>query len=183
MENSGNVLSCNCSFAGVRPIIVDLPYPEIQAAEGNRDYANLLSNDYAGAVSELSAITQYVNHETRMACERCSMAKTMIGIAMAEMMHLQMLGELIFLLGGNVDFAAKMRNGQSRMWTPQYLNFSSGLREMLIADIESEKKAVNQYRAHRKMIGDRHVGAVLARIIQDEEYHILILQSLLREVI
>lgn len=182
MENNEHVLSCDCSFSGVRPIIMDLPYPPIQVTERNREYANILSNDYAGAVSELSAITQYVNHENRLVCERCSMAKTMIGIAMAEMIHLQMLGELIFLLGGTVDFTARMRNGQSRMWTPQYLNFLSNPRDILTANIESEKKAINQYRAHIRLINDRHVGTVLSRIIQDEEYHIIILQSLLKEL-
>ena len=110
------------------------------------------------------------------------MAKTIIGIAMAEMIHLQMLGELIFLLGGPIDFNARMRNGQSRMWTPQYLNLATSPKEMLLINIESEKKAVNQYRSHIRIINDRHVGAVLARIIQDEEYHIMVLQNLLQEV-
>lgn len=182
MENSEQILSCDCSFEGVRPIIMALPYPEIRVAERNREYANILSNDYTGAISEFSAITQYVNHENRMVCERCSMAKTIIGIAMAEMIHLQMLGELIFLLGGPIDFNARMRNGQSRMWTPQYLNLATSPKEMLLINIESEKKAVNQYRSHIRIINDRHVGAVLARIIQDEEYHIMVLQNLLQEV-
>ena len=48
---------------------------------------------------ELSAIAQYINNENRMSCERCPLAKTILGIAMAEMMHLQKLGELIVLLG------------------------------------------------------------------------------------
>ena len=182
MENNEQVLSCTCSFEGVRPIIMALPYPEIRVSERNREYANILSNDYAGSVSELSAITQYINHENRLVCDRCAMAKTIIGIAMAEMIHLQMLGELIFLLGGTIDFQARMRNGQSRMWKPQYLNLLSAPREILLANIESEKKAVNQYQAHIKMINDRYVRAVLGRIIQDEEYHITILQSLLRDV-
>lgn len=182
MENQENRLSCDCSFESVRPIIMALPYPEIRVAEQNREYANILCHDYAGAVSEFSTITQYVNSENRMVCEHCAMAKTIIGIAMAEMIHLQMIGELIFLLGGNIDFSVRMRNGQSRMWTPQYLNLQAAPREILIAAIDSEKKAINQYTSHRKMINDKYVNAVLLRIIQDEEYHIMILQGLLREV-
>ena len=101
---------------------------------------------------------------------------------MAEMIHLQVIGGLSFLLGGNIDFSVRMRNGQSRMWTPQYLNLQAAPREILIAAIDSEKKAINQYTSHRKMINDKYVNAVLLRIIQDEEYHIMILQGLLREV-
>lgn len=181
MESKEKMLISTCSFAGVKPIVMDLPYPQIRVTEENREYADILSNDYAGAVSELSAITQYINHENRLVCEQCPLAKTLVGIAMAEMIHLQMLGELISLLGGNIDFTARMRNGQRRMWTPQYLNTSTGPGDMLRADIESERSAVNQYRAHMKMINDRYINGVLARIIQDEEYHIMILQSLLKE--
>lgn len=179
MEENEKMLISTCDFSGVKPIIMDLPYPQIRVAEKNREYADFLSNDYAGPVSELSAITQYINNENRMASEQCPLAKTVLGIAMAEMLHLQMLGGLIFLLGGSIDFTARMRDGQRRMWTPQYLKLSMNPKEMLTADIEAEKNAINQYRRHRKMIADQYVGAVPARIIQDEEYHIMILQSLL----
>ena len=171
-----------CSFAGVKPIMVDLPYPSIQVEEKNQVYANLLSLDYCGAVSELSAITQYINNENRLSNEKCPIAKTILGIAMAEMMHLQKLGELICLLGGNVDFIAKQQNGRHRMWTPEYLTIPEQPRKMLLADIEAEKAAINQYKMHINMIKDNYINAVLARIIMDEEYHIVLLQALLKEV-
>ena len=117
-----------------------------------------------------------------MACERCPMAKTILGIAMAEMIHLQKLSQLIFLLGGNIDFIARQRNGKNRMWSPQFLNLPRTAREMLLADIEAEKASINQYRGHMKIINDRCINALLARIIQDEEYHIIILQALLKEL-
>ncbi len=175
------VLRNSCSFAGLKPIMMDLPYPPIQVREKNLAYANLLSIDYCGAVSELSAITQYINHENRLSYENCSMAKTLLGIGVAEMMHLQKLGELIFLLGGKVDFTAKFRNGMQKAWTPEYLKIPERAKNMVIADIEAEKAAINQYGAHMKMIKDDCVNAVLARIIKDEEYHIMLLQALLKE--
>ena len=92
MEQKGSPLVNICSFANVRPIMVDLPYPPIQVQGKNQAYANLLSVDYCGAVSEMSAIAQYINNENRLSCEKCPMAKTFLGIAMAEMAHLQRLG-------------------------------------------------------------------------------------------
>ena len=62
MEEKRNVLVNDCSFAGIRPIMMDLPYPPIQVQEKNPAYANLLSVDYCGSVSEMSAITQYINN-------------------------------------------------------------------------------------------------------------------------
>ena len=159
MEQMGNVLVNNCSFEGLRPFMADLPYPPIQVREKNPSYANLLSIDYCGSVSELSAITQYINNENRLSCEKCPMARTLLGIAMAEMMHLQKLGELIVL--------------------PEYLDIPEQVKGMLVADIEAERAAINQYEVHMKMIKDDCVNAVLARIIEDEQYHIMLLRSLM----
>lgn len=182
MEEKKTSLTNTCSFVNVKPIMMDLPYPPIEVEGKNQVYANLLSVDYCGAVSELSAITQYINNENRLSCEKCPIAKIILGIAMAEMIHLQKLGELIFLLGGKIDFIAKQQNGRQRMWTPEYLTIPENLGKMLMADIEAEKAAINQYRMHINMIKDNYVNTILARIIKDEEYHIMLLQALLKEV-
>ena len=174
----GKCLENTCSFAGMKPIMVDLPYPPIRVREKNRRYADLLSIDYCGSVSELSAITQYINNENRLSREQCSIAKTLLGIAMAEMMHLQKLGEMIVLLGGDIDFTAKTCNGKWKMWTPEYLTIPMHTAKMLAADIEAEKAAIEQYEAHIRMISDECINAVLARIIQDEEYHIMLLRMM-----
>ena len=131
MENKGKVLVNDCNFTGLKPIMVDLPYPPIQVRERNQAYANLLSIDYCGAVSELSAITQYINNENRLSCEKCPVAKTLLGIGVAEMMHLQKLGELVILLGGTINFVAKYRNGH-KLWTPEYLTLSENVKSMLL---------------------------------------------------
>ena len=68
------------------------------------------------------------------------------------------------------------------MWTPEYLTIPEHAGKMILADIEAEKGAINQYRMHMNMIKDPYINAVLARIIKDEEYHIMILQVLLKEV-
>ena len=175
-------LTNNCSFTGVKPIMADLPYPPNQVRGKNCAYAELLKVDYCGAVSEMSAITQYINNENRLSLERCSIARTLLGIAMAEMMHLQKLGELIFLLGGDVDFEAKGFNGRPRLWTPEYLTLSRDARRMLCADVEAEQDAIAQYKMHIRKISDEYVNAVLRRIIRDEEYHIMLLQGLMEEL-
>ena len=162
--------------------MADLPYPPVQVRGENQGYADLLRADYCGAVSELSAIAQYINNENRISGENCSIAKTILGIAMAEMMHLQKLGELIVLLGGTVDFTAKGRNGRPVMWTPEYLVLPEQMKKMLLAGIESEKEAIRQYEMHMKMIKDDCVNAVLERIVKDEEYHIMLLQAMLKEL-
>jgi len=179
MARNGNTITNDCNMSGIKPAMLELAYPPIQVKCRNRNYAELLKIDYCGAVSELSAITQYINNENRMSCEKCACAKTILGIAMAEMMHLQKLGELIALLGGEIDYAATQPNGKQKLWTPAFLTLSENIRKMLCAGIESEKAAIAQYRKHINMIGDDCVDAVLRRIIKDEEYHILLLQGVM----
>lgn len=178
MEKKEAPCVSNCSFAGIRPALADLPYPPLQVEQRNERYAELLSMDYCGPVSELSAITQYINNENRLFHEVCPVARNLLGIAIAEMMHLQKLGELIRLLGGRVDFVAKQPGGRQKMWTPAYLTIPEQGIEMIHADIESEKGAIRQYTMHIKEIKDECIRAVLARIIKDEEYHIMLLQAL-----
>lgn len=182
MEERGKTLANSCNFANIKPAMVDLPYPPIRVKEQNCGYANLLSMDYCGSVSEMSAITQYINNENRMSAEKCPLARTILGIAVAEMIHLQMLGELIYLLGGEIDFVARQQDGNHKLWTPAYLTIPGNIRKMLCADIESERGAIRQYEMHVRMIGDEHINAVLERIIRDEEYHIMMLQALVEEV-
>lgn len=182
MESAVDSMSNTCGFDNVKPIMVDYPYPETKVKVQNQMYANLLSNDYCGTTSEMSAITQYINNENRLSCAKCPIAKSILGIAMAEMIHLQKLGQLIFLLGGDVSFVAVQQSGRQKMWTPSCLDIPDKLENMLRADIEAETAAINQYRAHMRMIKDECINAVLDRIIMDEEYHIMILQALLNEI-
>ena len=53
---------------------------------------------------------------------------------------------------------------------------------MLVADIEAEKAAIAQYQMHMRMMDDDCVNVVLSRIIQDEEYHIMLLHTLWKEI-
>ena len=55
-------------------------------------------------------------------------------------------------------------------------------KEMLLSSIESEKEAIQQYQMHVKRMDDAYVKAVLVRIVQDEEYHIMMLQALLKKL-
>ena len=182
MEGNTKPITNNCNFAGIKPAMMEFPYPPIQVKERNQSYANLLSLDYCGSVSEMTSITQYINNENRLSCEECPLSGAILGIAMAEMIHLQKLGELIHLLGGNIDFIARQPGGKQKMWTPAYLTIPDHAKQMIAADIEGEKAAINQYRMHIRAMNDEYVNAVLARIIKDEEYHIMLLQAWMEKI-
>ncbi len=170
-------LQNECSFGNVAPLNLPLPYPPLRVRGQNQFYANLLTLDYCGSVSELTAAMQYIHGENSLCCRKCTTAKTVLGMAVAEMTHLQKLGEMILLLGGSINFSIKTRTG-TQMWSPEYTNLSDDEGQIIEANLKAEHAAIEQYREHISMIEDDYVNAVLERIIQDEEYHIMLLQML-----
>ncbi len=178
MEEKGKAMQNDCSFSGVSPLMLPFPYPPVKVSGRNQSYANLLTVDYCGPVSELTAITQYIYGESCIGGSHCAEARTLIGIAMAEMIHLQKLAGLIILLGGSINYAVPARSGRQQMWTPEYVNLSGSMSGIISSNIESEKEAIRQYKEHMRKIEDGCVNAVLERIVRDEEYHIMLLEML-----
>ena len=81
-----------------------LPYPPIVVAKPNKHYAEIIQVNFAGAVSEFSAISQYINHHFRTENQYPEISKTLEHIAIVEMYHLEILGKLIIKLGGNPGY-------------------------------------------------------------------------------
>ncbi len=80
-------------LSGWKACYDNLPYPPVRVEGKNRMYAPICSVwTIAWSVSELSAIAQYINNENRISGENRAAAKVILSIAMAEMMHLQKLG-------------------------------------------------------------------------------------------
>lgn len=78
---------------------VSPPYPPIDP-KPNPHYAQILMEDYAGIVSELTAITKYEYQSVVLMNTFPHFAKELSRIGMAEMHHLHILAQLIFKLGG-----------------------------------------------------------------------------------
>jgi len=140
------------------------PYPKVS---GDNDPAtvSMLKSDYAGASGELTAITQYVFQNGRTTDE--TLANSILQIAIVEMMHLDMLGDAITTLGGNPSF-----DDENYYWNASKVNYVTDIKEILKADVEAEKTAINNYRKHAALTKNQSVKALLERIIKDEELHL-----------
>lgn len=147
------------------PVYVDTsPYPEV---EGGPDVhtAMLLKEDYAGADSELTAITQYVFQNARMT-EDEAFANAVLQIAIVEMLHLDMLADAIVTLGGSPRF-----DDGRQYWGANHVNYAMNMKDILEANITDEKTAITNYEKHSAMTDNVSVKALLARIIEDEKLH------------
>ena len=70
MDGMEKVLQNDCSFSGTAALNLPLPYPPVRVREENQFYANLLTLDYCGSVSELTAAIQYIPGESCLCCHQ-----------------------------------------------------------------------------------------------------------------
>ncbi|GAB6273670.1 MAG: manganese catalase family protein [Peptococcaceae bacterium] len=171
-DKKNDTLWLKCSTPG--------PYPEIKVVRPNLFYAQLLMEDYAGVVSELSAIGQYVYHYIMFEEKNKELAELEECISLVEMHHLEMLAQVIRMLGGNPQYKI-VKNNQDVYWNSSYIYYGREICDRLASDIEGEKAAIDQYQQHYKLIADPHIQRLLERIIQDETYHIQLLTQALQK--
>jgi len=156
------------------------PYPEIKVRCPNLHYAEMLMDDYAGAVSEFTAINQYLYHHFFFQKVGKKLGELMENIAINEMRHMEILADLIIQLGGN----PVIRGGcstEGRFWTGNLIYYGANIREQLQADINAECQAIKGYQKHIRLISDTYIQAVLQRIILDERVHLRLFAQALKE--
>lgn len=152
------------------------PYPPVEVSSKNIYYGELLLEDLAGMVSEMSAISLYMYNNTIILPELEQLKEAFRKINMVEMRHLQILNDLVLQLG--VDPRLWTNNqGQCQYWTPFYNSYPNQLEALLINSINSEQQAIEQYQNHVRCIQDPKIIAILERIIEDEVIHLNIFKS------
>jgi bacterioferritin len=147
------------------------PYPEIKVEKPNLYYADVLTDDYAGMISEFTAINQYLYHHFYFEDIDKELGELLENVSITEMLHMEILADLIKKLGGN----PLMRGSYStrgNFWNGSFIYYGTQLCEQLKADIDSEYKAIEEYQKHICLIDDKYVQAILKRIILDEKVHI-----------
>ncbi|OGO78560.1 MAG: hypothetical protein A2Y23_13295 [Clostridiales bacterium GWB2_37_7] len=158
------------------PCKADQPYPETEVEGQNLRYAKLLMDAYSdGEKAEMTAITQYMHHH--LTIQNKEIANVELCIALIEMKHLEMLGDLIKKLGGN----PKYRNSNKSWWDGGQVAYGDTTEFKLKLDIEAEKAAIEGYKTLISEIKDKHVITALQRILDDEIVHLNILMALYRK--
>ena len=160
---------------------LNLPYPPIEVERKNTCSAGILLNDYAGKHGEMTAITQYLYQHFITGVQFKELSKDLECIAASEMKHMEMLGELIVLLGGD-PLLRTLNSGGAVYWNGNNIKPTKNIRCFLNENIAGEETAIQNYRQHIVQIKDRYVRAVLERIILDEEHHISIFKQWLEKL-
>ena len=146
------------------------PYPPIKVKAPNKEYADILMDDFAGPKGEFSAMSLYFYHHYTFGEDAGDYGAMAMHIAIAEMHHMEILAAVIRKLGGNPVFrGSKESNG--RYWNAKNLDYSQSLCAGLQIALEGETNAIAAYGKHAELIDDPFVKNILERIIGDERLH------------
>ena len=164
-----------------KPIQVDLPYPTTDGICADALSLRIVSPAYASPESELNTILQYIYHSFNFSKQGYKdVAETLVGIAVAEMHHLEILGGLILVLGAQPVYAQYPSSGFN-FYSAKYVAYSRSLKNMLEDAIIGEKHAISGYERMLKCLKNEQVKAIISRILQDEKLHLQVLESILNK--
>lgn len=140
----------------------------------NQRYANLLYDNFAGSAGELTAVTQYIYEHIELKRYE-SFSKILRSIAIEEMYHLELLGELIRKLGKKAYFIDK----NQCYWNTENIKYHfNNIYDMLMFNITLEKESIEGYKEVIKYTQNKSIKELLERIILDEQTHLEIFNRL-----
>lgn len=140
----------------------------------NIRYSNMLYDKFAGEAGELTAVMQYIYEHIELKRFE-NFSKILLSIAIEEMHHLDLLGNLIKKLGGIPYYI----NKENSAWNGNNVKYHFGsVYEMLTYNIESEKKTIDGYKEAIKYTQNKSIKELLERIILDEKTHLEIFNRL-----
>jgi len=162
-----------------QPLIIDLPYPTLEGIEKNSYYAKIILPLYVSSHGEIQAILSYFYYSLYFEnFYDKKIAKTIKEISIAEMLHLEILGNLLIVLGHDPVFNVDTPFGLEYYKTSSFV-YSKTPQKMLLDSISGELVAIGDYIKAIGKIEDENVSAVLQRIRLDEELHVKVLKELL----
>lgn len=164
------------------PMICDLPYPTTDGICRDALSLQIISPAYATSVGELNAVLQYVYHSLFFDLKGCKeYVHTLMSIAVAEMMHLKLLGKTILALGAAPTYT-QYPPSSFNFYSSKYVAYSCSLRNMLEDDIIGERKAISDYKKMLRCLKNEKVKEIVSRILQDEYLHLDALEKMLCEL-
>ena len=154
----------------------EAPYPEIRVEERNRRYGEMMLYNLGGGTSEMSAVALYF-YDYLMTADLPEVSEVFRQIAMVEMHHLELFGQLARQLGMDPRLWSQ-QGGRMTWWSSGYLSYAPKLGPLLRIALREEQSTVQRYERQCRQIQDAGVTDCLQRILLDERLHVDIFRSL-----
>lgn len=165
----------------MKPCIVDLPYPSLDGIECDIASAEIIYGAYSGLKGEITAILTY-SYEHIMFKEVCAeIAETLMGIGLAEMKHLDILGTILKKSGALPTYRTSLYYGT--YYDASFVPVSYTPEKMILDAISGELSAIRDYERMIEKLENEKIAAVLERIVLDEKLHLSVLKEIYKKTV
>ncbi len=165
-----------------KPLIADKAYPTTDGISHDCRALRIISPAYASSTGEINAILQYNYHAVMFVGRGLDeYAELLDSIAVAEMIHLKLLGKLILALGAQPVYTALPPAGFN-FYSTKFVAYSRSLKNMIEDDIISERHAIMSYAYMLDRLRNDRVSEIISRILEDEKLHLKSLTELLNKI-
>lgn len=155
-----------------KPLIAEGAYPSLKNLQPDPYAARILSSAYATSAGELNATLQYIYHSISFLCAEDEVRADLLkSIAIAEMMHIHMLGEALTRLGAPPVYSFAPP-AHYNFYSTKFVAYSRSLRNMLEDDIMGEKYAIYGYERMLPRLKNDTLRTLICRILEDEHLHV-----------
>lgn len=139
----------------------------------------VISPAYASSTGELNAILQYFYHFFNFDKQGyAEYASALESIAIAEMLHLELLGKTITALGAPPIYCQNPPTAFN-FYSAKYVTYSRNLVNMIEDDIIGEQRAIALYTKMLTRLKNEQIKKIISRILADEKLHLAKLKEIL----
>ena len=165
-----------------KPLIAEKHYPTTEGIAPDCRSLRIISPAYASSTGELNSILQYNYHAVIFNSKGLEeYAELIDSIAVAEMIHLKILGKLICALGAQPVYSLLPPAGFN-FYSAKFVAYSRSLKNMIEDDILAERHAIMSYAHMLDRLRDDRVSAIIARLLEDEKLHLKAFSDLLDKI-
>ena len=151
----------------------DLHYPTLQVEKNLHD-SKILMPVYGGVQGEITAVMTYTYQH--FVAEDEALKEMLEGVSIAEMKHVDLLGNAITVLGGYPVI------GGRAYWSGSYVNYTLDPKRFLRQNILAEENAILGYERAILNLSQDSVKNLIERIILDEEIHVKLFKEFLSSI-
>lgn len=163
-----------------KPLTAQKPFPSTNGLCADAYSLGIISPAYASPTGELNSILQYFYHYFNFDRQGYKeFAEDLESIAIAEMLHLEILGKCIMALGAQPVYCQNPPTAFN-FYSAKYVTYSRNLVNMIEDDIIGEKRAVSLYTKMLARLKNEQVRDIIARILEDERLHVKKLTEILQ---
>lgn len=165
-----------------KPLTLQKPFPTTDGLCADAYSLGVISPAYASPTGELNSILQYFYHYFNFDRQGYrDYAEILESIAIAEMLHLELLGKTIMALGAQPVYCQNPPTAFN-FYSAKYVTYSRNLVNMIEDDIMSERRAVALYSKMLGRLKNGQVAKIIERISEDEKLHLEKLTEILKQL-